>query len=185
MPGALETTCGSPCGMTAISPSSSLTGSNAVSPTSEIQHEPRATTWNSIAYCAPGVISPAICAAAGASATQGDLATTSKNTEPDKCTAERTSDSASVLTAMIPEERTRCRGNNVLDARAGLLDDRARTIASPDAQARNMAARSFSAGDGCHSSGPRSHAMCAATDCRSAVCRQLQDLEDIRHDDHH
>src|SRR6516162_2431653 len=39
----------------------------------------------------------AICAAGGASATQGDLAVTSKNTDPDNCTAERTSDSASVL----------------------------------------------------------------------------------------
>jgi hypothetical protein len=31
MPGALDTTCGSPCGMTAMSPSSSLTGSNPAS----------------------------------------------------------------------------------------------------------------------------------------------------------
>ena len=44
MPGALDTTWGSPCGITAMSPSSSLTGSNAPSPTSDIQHVPRVTT---------------------------------------------------------------------------------------------------------------------------------------------
>ena len=44
--------------------------------------------------------SEAICAAGGASATQGDVAVTSKNTDPDKCTAERTSDNASVLIDM-------------------------------------------------------------------------------------
>ena len=41
---ALDTAWGSPCGITAMSPSSSLTGSNAVSPTSDIQHVPRVTT---------------------------------------------------------------------------------------------------------------------------------------------
>ena len=44
MPGALDTTCGSPCGITAMSPSASLTGSNAPSPSRVIQHEPRVTT---------------------------------------------------------------------------------------------------------------------------------------------
>ena len=41
--------------------------------------------------------SEAICAAGGASATHGDFAVTSKNTDPDKRTAESTSDNASVL----------------------------------------------------------------------------------------
>jgi hypothetical protein len=44
--------------------------------------------------------SEATCAAGGASATHGDFAVTSKNTDPDKRTAERTSDNASVLIDM-------------------------------------------------------------------------------------
>src|SRR3974390_775032 len=56
----------------------------------------------------PGVTSLAICAPGGASATHGDLAVTSKKTDPDKRTAERTSDNASVLIGMTSDTRLGC-----------------------------------------------------------------------------
>src|SRR6478672_6071252 len=86
----------------------------------------------------------AICAARGASATHGDFAVTSKNTDPDSCTAERMSDSASVLIGGTFAPRWPYpRHFLVMEARA--RGGRARTIAGLDVRAREPAARSFSA----------------------------------------
>src|SRR6516164_2434891 len=82
--------------------------------------------------------SSAIRAAGGASATHGDLAVTSKNTDPDSCTAERTSDSASVLIARILRRTTAL---SVIhpDTEARSQDGRATTIAGLDVRARGPA----------------------------------------------
>jgi hypothetical protein len=71
---------------------------------------------------------------------------TSKKTDPDKCTAERTSDNASALIGMILQGRLR--RDAILDAKASLPNDQVRTIAILYARARNPAAQSFSGGDG-------------------------------------
>jgi len=68
-----------------------------------------------------------------------------KKTDPDKCTAERTSDSASVFISSILEESGIC-AQGGLDAEASLSDGRARTIANLDARAREPAVQSFSSG---------------------------------------
>jgi hypothetical protein len=91
--------------------------------------------------------SSAICAAGGASATHGDLAVTSKNTDPDSCTAERTSDNASVLIGGTPR---RTMPRHVLTTEARAQGGRARTIAGLDVRARGPAGRSFSAGGDRH-----------------------------------
>src|SRR5690348_7465834 len=138
MPGALETTCGSPCGMTAMSPSSSLTGSNGAPSTIVIQHEPRVSTWYSIACCAPGFTASAICADGGASATHGEAAATSKNTAPVSRTAERTSDSTSAGMAISLERR------NTTGSHASTRPAAPRGfVTGLDARARNPAAQSF------------------------------------------
>src|SRR5262249_55203504 len=83
--------------------------------------------------------SSAIRAAGGASATHGDLALTSKNTDPDSCTAERTSDSASVLIDTTPRRTT--------DSSATPPDPKARpqndwaTIAGRGGRARGPASK--------------------------------------------
>src|SRR5215472_6745734 len=80
----------------------------------------------------------AIRAAGGASATHGDLAVTSKNTDPDSCTAERTSDSASVLIAKTLRRTTALSAAHP-DTEAGSQDGRATTIAGLDVRARGPA----------------------------------------------
>ena len=80
----------------------------------------------------------AIRAAGGASATHGDLAVTSKNTDPDSCTAERTSDSASVLIAKTLREKTDLSATHP-DTEVGSQDGRATTIAGLDVRARGPA----------------------------------------------
>src|SRR5215471_12590562 len=82
--------------------------------------------------------SSAIRAAGGASATHGDLALTSKNTDPDSCTAERTSDSASVLIAKTLREKTDLSATHP-DTEVGSQDGRATTIAGLDVRARGPA----------------------------------------------
>src|SRR6516164_11580408 len=82
--------------------------------------------------------SSAIRAAGGASATQGDLALTSKNTDPDSCTAERTSDSASVLIARTPCRMTALSTSRP-DTKARSQNGRATTIAGLDVRARGPA----------------------------------------------
>ena len=51
-PGALETTCESPCGNTITSPAASRIGGPSTNPP---QQPPLATRWNSIRCCAPGM----------------------------------------------------------------------------------------------------------------------------------
>src|SRR5262245_1258515 len=80
----------------------------------------------------------AIRAAGGASATHGDLAVTSKNTDPDSCTAERTSDSTSVLIARTLRRTTALSATHP-DTEAGSQDGRATTIAGLDVRARGPA----------------------------------------------
>src|SRR5690349_2369191 len=82
--------------------------------------------------------SSAICAAGGASSTHGDLAVTSKNTDPDSCTAERTSDSASVLIGRTPR-RSRALSAPRPDMKARSQKDGATTIAGLDVRARGPA----------------------------------------------
>jgi hypothetical protein len=81
------------------------------------------------------ITSAAIRAAGGASATHGDLAVTSKNTDPDSCTAERTSDSASVLIDTTPRITTASSAIRP-DPRARSQIGRATTIAGPPVRAR-------------------------------------------------
>src|SRR5262249_16815267 len=76
----------------------------------------------------------AIRAAGGASATHGDLAVTSKNTDPDSCTAERTSDSASVLIGRTPPRMTALSAPRP-DTKARSQNDRATTIPGLDVRA--------------------------------------------------
>src|SRR5215472_14878689 len=80
----------------------------------------------------------AIRAAGGASATHGDLALTSKKTDPDSCTAERTSDSASVLIARTPCRMTALSASRP-DTKARSQNGRAMTIAGLDVRARASA----------------------------------------------
>src|SRR6516164_7232696 len=80
----------------------------------------------------------AICASGGASATHGDFAVTSKDTDPDSCTAERTSDNASVLIGRTLRRRW---------PYPRLVPD---TIAGLDVRARGRAGRSFNEGDDRH-----------------------------------
>src|SRR5215472_11581546 len=80
--------------------------------------------------------SAAIRAAGGASATHGDLAVTSKNTDPDSCTAERTSDSASVLIGRTPR---RTRALSAPRPKARSQNGGATTIAGLDVRARGPA----------------------------------------------
>src|SRR5215831_13589457 len=82
--------------------------------------------------------SSAIRAAGGASATHGDLAVTSKNTDPDSCTAERTSDSASVLIGRTPRRMTALSAPRS-DKKARSQNGRATTIAGLDVRARGPA----------------------------------------------
>src|SRR6516225_7344434 len=84
----------------------------------------------------------AIRAAGGASATHGDLAVTSKNTDPDSCTAERTSDSASVLIARTLRRTTALSATHP-DTEAGSQDGRATTIAALDVRARGPASEPY------------------------------------------
>jgi hypothetical protein len=67
-----------------------------------IQQEPLVTTWYSMACCEPGEIAWAILAEGGASATQGAVALTSKNTELVSRIAARTSDKTSSGTSISP-----------------------------------------------------------------------------------
>src|SRR5215813_4036782 len=81
--------------------------------------------------------SSAIRAAGGASATHGDLALTSKNTDPDSCTADRTSDSASVLIDTTPR-RTMALSARPPDPKARSQNGRATTIAGLRVRARAL-----------------------------------------------
>lgn len=73
-PGALDITCGPPCGNRMTSPCSRRTGG---SPTSAAQHAPRAMPWNSIRCSAPGMIAGMSSHDAGTPATYGSAPTMS------------------------------------------------------------------------------------------------------------
>ena len=92
IPGALETTCASPCGNMTTSPAPSCTDGP---PGMAAQHVPAATTWYSITCSTPRNRSGAICRAGGASATQPLLPLTEKKTAPRRRTLRRTSESVS------------------------------------------------------------------------------------------
>ena len=62
IPGALDITCGSPCGKRTTSPASRRSGD---SPAIAAQHEPLTTPWNSIMCSAPGMIAGMISAGGG------------------------------------------------------------------------------------------------------------------------
>ena len=114
IPGALESTCASPCGNTIKSPSCRRIGSF---PTACPQHVPRAIKWYSITRCAPGITFAAISRDGGASATQGELSSKSKYTEPVSLTARSTSERTSTFTRTLQAEDRACDS----DARAGPL----------------------------------------------------------------
>src|SRR5262249_42187557 len=82
--------------------------------------------------------SSALRAAGGAAATHGDLAVTSKNTDPDSCTAERTSDSASVLIGRTPRRTTALSAPRP-DTKARSQNGRVTTIAGLEVRARGPA----------------------------------------------
>src|SRR3954447_17655276 len=102
IPGALESTCASPCGNTIRSPSARRIGSF---PTACPQQPPRAIKWYSITRWAPGITFPAISRDGGASATQGELSSKSKYTEPVSLTARSTSESTSTFTRILQDGR--------------------------------------------------------------------------------
>ena len=105
IPGALDSTCASPCGNTIRSPSLRRIGG---SPTTCPQHAPRAIRWYSITRWAPGITIAAISRDGGASATHGDVSSKSKYTAPvrrtDRSTFDRTS--AGTPAARAPDARS-------------------------------------------------------------------------------
>jgi hypothetical protein len=74
-------------------------------PGSSTQHDPDSTAWKPITCSESGMMRPAISPTGGVWATQGAVASTSKNMAPVSRTARRTSDKISM--PLPPRRRTR------------------------------------------------------------------------------
>src|SRR5690242_2863667 len=135
MSGALDSTCGSPCGKTTRSPVASGIGD----PSSTQAHPvPSVTTWYGTRWSAPGKIPPTIERPAGVAATHGSTAQISKKTAPVRRTARSTSDSASIIRTIGTIARMRGHSRASDPSIRSSHRSRARARADPDGRSTPM-----------------------------------------------